>query len=275
MKDLVDKLQNIGISRREAEVYIALLQKKEFTAPELAKLTTITRTKIYEILQNLVRKGVCNENYRDGQKVFRGIKPQIAIQNIVSNYSLEIEQKKQAAISLETELASLHKNNLNNNDPLDYIEVITDLGQIRNKWNELQSNSKFEMLVFSKSPYSAGLEENIKDETAVINKGIKCKGIYEYADIESDGDMDQFLSMLSSYISAGEEIRLIESLPIKLAIIDEKIAMLALNDPVSLKPSITTMVVNHPNFALAQKEVFESYWNKSISIEDFKKLKTI
>lgn len=271
----MDKLQNVGISRREAEVYIALLQKKEFTAPELTKITTITRTKIYEILQNLIRKGVCNENYRDGQKVFRGIKPQIAIQNIVSNYELEIEQKKQVAISLEKELTSLHENNLNNNDPLDYIEVINDLGQIRNRWNEIQSNSKFEMLIFTKTPYSVSLEENIKDETTVINKGIKCKGIYEYVDIESDGDMDQFISMLSSYISIGEELRLIEKLPIKLAVIDEKIAMLALNDPVSLKPSITTLVVDHPGFALAQKEVFESYWNKAISFEDFKKLKTI
>jgi HTH-type transcriptional regulator, sugar sensing transcriptional regulator len=41
-----------------------------------------------------------------------------------------------------------------------------------------------------------------------------------------------------------------------------------------MKPSITTMVVNHPSFALAQKEVFKSYWTKSISFEDFKKLKT-
>ena len=275
LKDLFEKLQNIGISKREAEVYIALLQKNEFTAPELAKITTITRTKIYEILQNLIRKGICNENYRDGQKVFRGIKPQIAIQNIVSNYELEIEKKKQAAISLEKELAAIYKNNLHNDNPLNYIEVINDLGQVRNRWIEIQSNSKYEMLVFNKAPYSVSPENNIKDETAVIDKGIKYKAIYEYDEIKSDSDMDQFIKMLSSYISMGEELRLIEKLPIKLAVIDEKITMLSLNDPVSLKPSITTMVVNHPSFALAQKEVFESYWNKSISIEEFKKIKTI
>ncbi|MCK5033289.1 MAG: helix-turn-helix domain-containing protein, partial [Calditrichia bacterium] len=105
--EIITKLQQVGLSRREAEVYIALLQKKEFTAPELAKITTITRTKIYEILQNLVHKGACNESYRNGQKVYRGIEPLIAIQNIIKQYEEEvekktravIEQKKQAAIS--------------------------------------------------------------------------------------------------------------------------------------------------------------------------------
>ncbi len=55
----------------------------------------------------------------------------------------------------------------------------------------------------------------------------------------------------------------------KLAIIDEHITMLALNDPISLTPSITTMIVTHPSFATAQKEVFNSYWQKSVTHEEF------
>jgi len=45
--------------------------------------------------------------------------------------------------------------------------------------------------------------------------------------------------------------------------------MLALKDPVSLLPSITTMIVSHKSFAQPIKEVFESYWEKSIPSEDF------
>jgi hypothetical protein len=71
------------------------------------------------------------------------------------------------------------------------------------------------------------------------------------------------------YASFGEECRVIKELPMKLVIIDEKITMLALNDPVSMKPSITTMIIDHPSFALAQKEVFESYWSKSVPLKSF------
>ena len=41
--DILNHLQEIGLSKREAEVYLALLQKNEFTAPEIAKISTITR----------------------------------------------------------------------------------------------------------------------------------------------------------------------------------------------------------------------------------------
>ena len=92
--ELTTKLQQIGLTNREAEVYLALLQRKEFTAPELTKITTITRTKIYEILQSLVHKGICTESSRNGNKIYRGIDPRIALQNIVSNYEQTVEQKK-------------------------------------------------------------------------------------------------------------------------------------------------------------------------------------
>src|SRR4030066_1317080 len=103
--ELISKLEQFGLSKREAEVYIALLQKKEFTAPELAKITTVTRTKIYEILQNLIRKGMCNENNKNRQKLYRAVKPNIFLQNVISNLELEIEQQKRAAIESERKAA--------------------------------------------------------------------------------------------------------------------------------------------------------------------------
>jgi len=284
--DIQNRLLQIGLTKREAEIYIALLQKKEFSAPELTKITTITRTKIYEILQNLVHKGICVENIKNGNKIYRAIAPKIALQNIITNYEQTIEQKKinfeqkqkvaielkkKAAEAVEKELIILHNYNLNNIAPLDYIEVLTDLSHIRNRWEELQGAAKFEMLVFNKTPYSVSPEENIKDETSIIKKGITYKGIYEYCDIKGDIDWGQFIRMLSAYKAAGEKFKLIEKLPMKLAIIDEKITMLALNDPISMRPSITTMIINHPGFSLAQKKVFEAYWNDGVQMEDLKR----
>jgi hypothetical protein len=38
---------------------------------------------------------------------------------------------------------------------------------------------------------------------------------------------------------------------------------------VSLKGTLTTMVIIHPSFALALKKVFESYWAASITLDEF------
>ncbi len=71
MNDLIEKLQKLGLSKRESEIYIALLKKKEFTAPEIGKITSVSRNKSYEILQSLVKKNLCTEKYKNGTKVFQ------------------------------------------------------------------------------------------------------------------------------------------------------------------------------------------------------------
>jgi sugar-specific transcriptional regulator TrmB len=71
LKELNSKLQELGLSKREAELYLALLTKNEFTAPELSKITSVTRTKTYEFLQNLVRKNLCNKSTINNKKFFR------------------------------------------------------------------------------------------------------------------------------------------------------------------------------------------------------------
>ena len=40
--EIIEKIKQIGLPKREAQLYVALLQKNEFTAPELAKITTVT-----------------------------------------------------------------------------------------------------------------------------------------------------------------------------------------------------------------------------------------
>ena len=65
-KVLLNKLKLAGLTKREAHIYMALLQKKELTASEIASIIPISRTKIYEVIPNLVSKGFCIEVQKDG-----------------------------------------------------------------------------------------------------------------------------------------------------------------------------------------------------------------
>jgi len=270
--ELIETLEEFGLSKREAEVYIGLLQKKEFTAPELTKITTITRTKIYEHLQNLVRKGLCNENVKNGQKFYRAVRPKIVLRDLISNYEAELERKKKTSGFLEKELSSLHELGLNKIESLDYIEVLNDPAQIRERWFSIEKSIKKEILIFTKPPYSVSLEENINEGSKVLKKKrIVTKSIYEYSGLDRDG-INELLHVVETYQELGEEARIIEKLPMKLAVCDEAITMLALNDRISLTPSITTIIIDHPAFAAAMKSTFESYWTAAMNIKDFKKL---
>jgi sugar-specific transcriptional regulator TrmB len=267
MEDLIEKLKYLDIPKREAEVYLALLQKNEFTAPEISKVTTVSRTKSYEILQNLVKKGLCNESYKNGIKVFSCIEPKLVIENILAEY----ENKKHVAEQLRESLTELSKKNGKHDYPLEYIEVLTDRNQIRDKWLTIQRNTRDELLIFVKPPYAqVKLENNMKELTPVLEHKTKVKALYEHNRNLSAQESQHLINTIEVYEKMGEETRITGELPMKICISDEKITMLSLNDRISLEPSITTIIIDHPNFASAQKKVFENYWASSFSVEDFK-----
>lgn len=71
------RLEELGLSKQEARVYLALLEHGECSASSLAKITSLQRTTAYAILKNLVRQGfVISSIVRRGQ-VFRAEKPQL------------------------------------------------------------------------------------------------------------------------------------------------------------------------------------------------------
>jgi hypothetical protein len=191
----------------------------------------------------------------------------------------EIEKKKELLVKkekdfeeLQKDLAKIYSRNINKSSTLDYIQVLKDINQIRNKWIELQKNTRFELLAFNKAPYSIQYNKNALYQEKMLKKKINERGIFEFGSYNSDEERKEFIRVVKLYADLGEECKVIKELPMKLVIIDEKITMLALNDPVSMKPSITTMIIDHPSFALAQKEVFESYWTKAISFKEFLKI---
>ena len=281
--DLLNKLQNNGLTKREAHIYLALLQKQEFAASELASIIPVGRTKVYEIIPNLISKGLCTEVQKDNKKIYRAVEPAIALKNLLSFFQeeidFEIEKKKELLVKkekdfeeLQKDLAKIYSRNINKSSTLDYIQVLKDINQIRNKWIELQKNTRFELLAFNKAPYSIQHNKNAQYQEKMLKKKINERGIFEFGSYNSDEERKEFIRVVKLYADLGEECKVIKELPMKLVIIDEKITMLALNDPVSMKPSITTMIIDHPSFALAEKEVFESYWTKAISFKEFLKI---
>jgi sugar-specific transcriptional regulator TrmB len=257
----IKKLVEVGLLPREARIYFALLSKNSFTATEIAKVSGIPRQKIYEILDNIIKKGICVEKVGK-VKQYKAMEPESVLRGLIEKY----KEKEKLALKLSDDLSALYEKNREQIDPLEYIEVFKNKGQIRRRWFELQKNAKQEILAFTKAPYTISLSENIDEESNTIKRGVTIKSIYEYKDVI----YEDLVSVISSWVFAGEKARIVKELPIKLAIFDEKITMLALNDPVSLKPTITTIIINHPSFAKAQRYVFESIWEKAMPFEEFK-----
>lgn len=60
-------LEEIGLSEKEAQVYLALLQVDSDSIQDIAKKTGINRTTVYPVLESLAKKGLVGE-IQDGKK---------------------------------------------------------------------------------------------------------------------------------------------------------------------------------------------------------------
>ncbi|MFH1056770.1 MAG: helix-turn-helix domain-containing protein [Candidatus Micrarchaeota archaeon] len=68
-------LQNAGLTKNEAQVYVGLISSGTSGAAEIAKKSGVQRTLVYDALKRLVEKGLASEVDVNGKKMFTGVKP--------------------------------------------------------------------------------------------------------------------------------------------------------------------------------------------------------
>lgn len=269
----LENLQKLGLSSAESIVYLNLLKKNNFTATEIAKVSGISRSKIYEILNKLIHKGLCIE-ILGSLKKYSPVNPGVAfngfLQNLEQSYKNELELKRTLASEISETLLPIFLTEKENTNPLDYIEVIRDKTRIVEKIQTLERNAKHEVVSFSKAPYAMTFNHSDNPESHIhFKKGVSYKGIYEIA----DSNKPEFLQVIKQYKDAGEEIRIANKLPLKIHICDESIVMFSLENKLTPMSSITSMVIKHSDLAKTLKEIFDMYWNKSMTLDEFMKKK--
>ena len=256
----VAELTQLGLTTYEAKAYIALLGRGSFTAAQAARQSGLPRQRIYDVLATLVEKGLAST--RPGAVVkYAAVAPELALDRLVAAHRRQLEDLERAAKRAISELEPAYQSGLEHTDPLEYIEVLRDRGAINERFGELQASVKREILVFTRPPYATQPQENL--EGLEVTRTHRARSVYEM----SAFDDPAFIAGVERFIEAGEEARFVESLPLKLVIIDEAIVMFGLQDPVGSGSVLTMMVVEHPSLAMALKTCFETTWAQGLSID--------
>lgn len=119
---------------------------------------------------------------------------------------------------------------------------------------------------------AVNMEDNIDEESETLSKNVKIKGLYEYGNLKTKEEINSLIRFMKIYQNIGEEVRIYKELPMKLAIIDGTITMISLADRISMKPELTSMIVNHPSLADAMKTVFYVYWNMGMTVDEYENM---
>jgi sugar-specific transcriptional regulator TrmB len=93
-ENLSDALEEIGFTIGESKVYLSLLRIGESKVGPLINKSQISRSKVYDILERLIVKGVVSKVDKNGVMYYQSLPP-----NTILNYMKEKEEK----IKIETE----------------------------------------------------------------------------------------------------------------------------------------------------------------------------
>lgn len=100
MSSLENNLQELGISGKEAEVYMATLKLKKATVIQLAKATNVKRTTVYHCLDALIEKELIIKLIKDDKTFYVAEDPKASLSNL-------LQAKKNAIDSALPELKSI------------------------------------------------------------------------------------------------------------------------------------------------------------------------
>ena len=261
---LAANLVKIGLSEIEAKTYVALLDHYKLSAKELAQITGIFRTQIYDVLKNLIKKGLCTEVFNK-VKTYVPVDPELALEPVIA----DLDERNKIARNLARQLHQMFLANEtigHCNDKL--IEVLRSSSAVQKRLKSyLETTSKM-ILSFNKPPYHLRLKGD-KGEILTCSltgsKTITHRSIFQI----DNNDPRYSLEVAQKFQDHGEAVRLARFLPMKMMIFDNTRVFYLLTADHTFSESDTATFISHPEITLALINSFWVEWQRSLTLDEF------
>lgn len=101
-------LQDIGLSEKEAAVYVALIQFESASAPDVARKTNLKRPTAYAVLESLVKKGLVS-HVAVGTHTRYAAEPPERLRTFIERQKLVLEERAEKLTDIIPQLRSIQK----------------------------------------------------------------------------------------------------------------------------------------------------------------------
>ncbi|NED94708.1 winged helix-turn-helix transcriptional regulator [Phytoactinopolyspora alkaliphila] len=246
-------LEALGISEQDEELYRAVLRRPHATADELAERAGHATATIRRGLRRLEDLGLLAR--LAGQPTrFMAIRPDVAVDVLVSRRQQELAQAQVAARALVSEMVTDRPQ-----DPEELVEIVSGRRAVAHRFLQMEQVVSDELLVLDRPPYAYSPGVPNRHELELLARGVRCRGIYAPDGLELPGRMRE----LRTLVEAGEEARTSSVVPMKLAIADRSVAILPLN---SEQVTEQALVVHASTLVDALVSLFEMLWVRSLPL---------
>jgi len=150
--DLINRIKDyFGLNIYETKVWLALLAKGIASAGEIAEISRVPRSRTYDVLESLEKKGFAIIKLGKPIK-YLGVKPDTIIEKLKNNVRSDAEEKIQILGNIkQTEefmkLEEIYKKGLSPIKPADLSAAIRGRSNISNYLKEILQNARKEVII--------------------------------------------------------------------------------------------------------------------------------
>lgn len=263
-KDFLKKLKDFGLNSYEAKIWTALLSRGVSTAGELSDIANVPRSRSYDVLESLEKKGFIVMKIGKPIK-YIAVDPSEVIERVKKNVRDEAEQhasqlEELKGSSVLNELSALHKNGVEMVDP---VEITGALKSRSNAYDQIDAMIK-------------GAESEVVLVTT--EEGIIRKGDVHFRSLKKAHDRGVKIRIacpvtsknksIVEDLSAIATVRDVKGLNARFALADGREVLFMLLDDKDIHPTYDVGVwVNTPFFANALQQLFELAWKQAKEIK--------
>ncbi|WP_329588046.1 helix-turn-helix domain-containing protein [Streptomyces sp. NBC_01362] len=258
-------LQALGLGPAEESIYTALLARPTASVEELAGQSGLGRTETDHVLRELVTRGLVAVAAESGSGApdpaerasghrparYRLTPPSVALAPFLVEQRNALHRAEAAFSMLTEQYRSTAAHPAGS-----VVEVVVGVEQVAHRFHQLQRGAQEELLVFlTGDPIAVPREDTGMSESSALDRGVD----FRVVAARSYLDGPDMAKEVREGITAGLELRLVDSLPLKMVVSDRERAMVPLDMPdCGGEPS--AIVVHRSGLLTALVHLFEKEW---------------
>lgn len=210
-------LDVLGLDDDQRLIYERLVREGAMSEREVADRTGMALDQVRRLLGRLARRGlVADDGLVDHR--YAAAPPEVALGALILDHEERLRQAQSDMLVLGQhyrEAASDHRG---------VIDVVRGADAVRQRFNQLQRGARRQVMLFVRGDVVAvSTEENVEEEVAMA-RGVQYRFVMERSRLEAPGMLDG----VREAVSSGVQVRVAGSLPIRLLVVDEEVAMIPL-----------------------------------------------
>ena len=263
-ESLVAEFEALALGAYEARVLLTLLHVESATSAELARHSGVPRTSIYQVVDSLTDRGLAQRIPSDGPARWSSPGPDEALDRM---YRLAEERLCAQRVRLDRIRRIMDEAFPEASGPgTAYAQVFHGTAQVSGLYNHLIETVTSELLTMNRPPYSNAERVNSRI-LAALGRGVDHRILYQLD--EWDSAEAPFRQIMDTYHAAGARAGCIVHVPFMMAVADREVALISINDPRQTDVGFpTTLLLEHPGFAVLQAIGFEGLWERSQPVRD-------